>query len=210
MNGTTMLPQAALAALEAAVNAGLALDPETVTRLAALSGKVIAVELEGAGVTLFLLPGREGLRLMGRYDGEADTKLSGTPLALLRLRGGQPGEGLFSGDVKIHGDVELGRRMQRILGELDIDWEEHLSHLAGDVVAHQLGNLARGAMRWGRRAAENLQRDMVDYVQEERRDLPSKGELDEFLAAVDTLRSDLDRLTARIDRVQRQHNDSHK
>lgn len=210
MNGTTMLPQAALAALEAAVNAALALDPETVTRLTALSGKVVAVELEGTGINLFLLPGREGFRLMGRYDGEADTTLSGSPLALLRLRAGAPGEGLFSGDVKIHGDVELGQRMQRILGGLDIDWEEHLSHLTGDVVAHQLGNLARGAMRWGRRAAENLQRDMVDYVQEERRDLPSKGELDEFLAAVDTLRSDLDRLTARIDRLQRHHNDGHK
>lgn len=208
MNGTTMVPQVALAMLESAINAALALDSETVARLGGLSGKVVAMELEGTGITLFMLPGREGLRLMGRYEGEPDTTLSGTPLALLRLGGDRPGDGLFSGDVKIHGDVELGQRMQRILGELDIDWEEHLSHLTGDVVAHQLGNLARGVMRWGRRAAENLQRDLVDYVQEERRDLPSRPELDEFLAAVDRLRSDVDRLTAHVDRLQRRDNDS--
>ena len=208
MNGTTMVPQAALAMLETAVNGALALDPETVARLGALSGKVVAMELQGTGIVLFMLPGREGIRLMGHYEGEPDTTLSGTPLALLRLGGGQPGEGLFSGDVKIHGDVELGRRMQRILGGLDIDWEEHLSHLTGDVVAHQLGNLARNMMRWGRRAADNLQRDLVDYVQEERRDLPSRPELDEFLAAVDTLRSDVDRLAARLDRLQHGDNAS--
>ena len=207
MNGTTMLPQAALAALESAINATLALDPETVTRLGGLSGKVVAVELQGIGVTLFLLPGREGFRLMGHYDGEPDTILSGTPLALLRLRSGAPGEGLFSGEVTIRGDVELGQRMQRIIGGLDIDWEEHLSHLTGDVVAHQIGSLVRGMTRWGQRAADTLQRDFVDYVQEERRDLPSKWELDEFLAAVDTLRSDTDRIAARIDRLLRGHNE---
>ena len=199
----TLLPQAGLAVLEKAMNAALAMDPETLARLGRLEGKVVAVELKGLGVTLFLLPGAEGFRLMGHFEGEPDTTLSGSPLALLRLNRGKPGEGLFTGEVKIHGDVELGQRVQRILGGLDIDWEEHLSHLTGDVVAHQVGNLVRGVARWGERAAAGFGRNLTDFLQEERRDLPPRWELEEFLNGVDTLRSDVDRIEARVARLLR-------
>ncbi len=203
MSAVTLLPQTALAVLESAINAALALDPETRARLGALEGKVIAVELQGPDITLFLLPGADGFRLMGHFEGVPDTRLCGTPLALLRLGSGKPGEGMFSGAVKIEGDVELGQRVQRILGGLDIDWEEHLSRLTGDVVAHQLGNMVRGLLRWGEQAATNLERDLADYVQEERRDLPPRWEVDEFLAGVDQLRSAVDRLEARLRRLDK-------
>lgn len=210
MSESSMLPQAGLALLESAINLALAMDPETLARLGPLEGKVIAVDMQGTGQTLYLLPGAEGFRLMAHYEGEADTTLRGSPLALLRLNRGKPGEGLFSGEVSIQGDVELGTRVQRILGGLDIDWEEHLSRITGDVVAHQVGNLVRGLMRWGEQAAGNLGRDFADYVQEERRDVPPRWELDEFLAGVDTLRSDVDRLEARINRLLRQLDTQHK
>lgn len=208
MNATTLLPQAGLAVLEAAINTALALDPDTRARLGVLEGKVIAVDLEGPEVTLFLLPGADGFRLMGHYEGAPDTRLRGTPLALLRLNRGQTGEGMFSGAVKIEGDLELGQRLQRILGGLDIDWEEHLARLTGDVVAHQIGNMVRGFLRWGEQAAANLERDCVDYVQEERRDVPPRWEVDEFLAGVDELRSAVDRLEARLRRLERDKDQS--
>ena len=66
------------------------------------------------------------LRLMGDFDGEADTTLRGAPFALLRMRMARSGEGMFSGDVTIDGDVELGTQMQRIFDQLDIGWEEHI------------------------------------------------------------------------------------
>lgn len=203
MSSVIMLPQAALAALEGAINAVLALDPETVARLRPLEGKVVALSLEGTSAVLYLLPGADGFRLMGRFEGEPDTTLAGTPLALLRLGRSGTGAGLFGGAVTIAGDVALGQQVQRILGGLDIDWEEHLSHLLGDPIAHQLGNMARGILQWGGQAVVALQRDGIEYLQEERRDLPPRWEVDEFLAGVDQLRSGVDRLTARIERLLR-------
>ncbi len=198
-----MIDVAALALLEQALNAALALDPKTGERLSRLEGKVIAVELRGTGITLTLQPTIEGrLRLMGDYDGEIDTTLRGAPFALLRMSTGRAGEGMFSGEVEIDGDVELGQQIQRVFEKLDIDWEEHLSRLTGDIVAHQLGNTVRGLVAWGERAAEHLGRDAADYLQEESDTLPVEWEVEEFIKGVDTLRSDVDRIEARVKRLQ--------
>ena len=41
-----------------------------------------------------------------------------------------------------------------------------------------------------------------EYLQEESRDAPSRYEVDRFTANVNALRDDVDRLEARIDRLQ--------
>jgi ubiquinone biosynthesis protein UbiJ len=197
----SMLGVAALASLEQALNGALALDPKTGERLGRLEGRVIAIEMRGTGLRLFLQPRDGGLRLMGHYDGEVETTLRGAPFSLLRMNSGRTGEGMFRGGVEIDGDVELGTRFQRILEQLDIDWEEHLSRLTGDIVAHQLGNTVRSLFAWGERSADHLGEDIADYLQEEREVLPVDWEVEDFVEEVDTLRSDVDRLEARVKRL---------
>jgi ubiquinone biosynthesis protein UbiJ len=194
---------AALGALEVAFNAALALDPETLQRLAKLEGKVIALELQAPALTLFVAPHAKGLRLMAWFDGVPDTTLTGTPAGFLRLASGTPGSGMFSGDVAIRGDVELGRQFKRIFSALDFDWEEHLSHLTGDVIAHQAGNLLRGFGAWVREAGENLRQGTGDYLKEESGALPTRPEVEAFARAVEALRADTDRLEARIKHLRR-------
>lgn len=204
MNGqVSMLGVAALAGLEQALNAALALDPKTLERLGRLQGRVIAIELSGTGIRLLLQPERNALRLMGHYDGVVDTTLRGSPFALLRMSAGRTGEGMFRGEVEIDGDVELGQQIQRVFEKLEIDWEEHLSRLTGDIVAHQIGNTVRDLFSWGERAADHLGEDTADYLQEETEILPLHWEVQEFIEQVDTLRSDADRIEARIKRLQR-------
>ena len=106
--------------------------------------------------------------------------------------------------MEISGDVELGQRFKRILDGMEIDWEEHLSTLVGDVLAHQMGNLARTAAGWLKESAATLGADAAEYLQEETRLLPQDFEVDEFLAGVDTLVGDADRLEQRILRLNRQ------
>jgi ubiquinone biosynthesis protein UbiJ len=202
MNGFPTLNSAVLAGLETVMNKTLALDPDTLQALQALSGKIIAIELRGLDLTLYMLPDAEGIQLMGHFDNTPDTTLSGAPFALLRMANSKPGEGLFTGDVEIHGDVELGQRFQRILHGLDIDWEEHLSHLTGDIVAHQAGTLARNFMAWGKQASESLSQDITEYLQQESNTLPTPAEVENFLADIDELRMSTDRLQARVQRLQ--------
>ncbi|NOX76536.1 MAG: sterol-binding protein [Gammaproteobacteria bacterium] len=201
---TTQLTSAMTLLLEVAINRVLQLDPDTMMSLQSLQGKVVAVELRGLNTTLFLIPTADGLHVFSDFDGEPDTVLSGTPVGLARMGlVKNTGDVFFEGDVTISGDVALGQKIQMILDGLDIDWEEHLSHFTGDVVAHKLGNLMRDARSWGQQTAATLSRDAAEYLQEESSDLPNAIEMDNFLTQVDTLRGDIDRTEARIRRLEK-------
>jgi len=199
----TSLPPGLLAGLEAALNRYLRLDPDTAARMAALQPRSIAIELTPLQLTLYVLPADSGVRLPPRLETAPDTVLRGTPLGLAQLGlGSQSGKTLFSGSVTIEGDVETGQAFKAILDEMDIDWEEQLSRLTGDAIAHQLGNTARraaGILQHGRRT---LERDLGEYLQEELRLLPTRIETENFSADVSRIGMDTDRLAARIRRLQ--------
>ncbi len=191
------------AGLEIALNGCLRQDPDSDATVAAMAGKLIAIELRGLDITCYLLATHSGFHLCTRIDGEPDTILRGTPLALLRSAGSGSGpDMLFSGDLEISGDVETGQQLQTLLQNLNIDWEEQLAQLCGDVPAHQAGVLWRGLTDWGRQARHHLAADVAEYLQEESRHLPHPLEINQFLTAVDTLRGDSERLMLRLQRLE--------
>jgi len=196
------LPPMLLAGLEVAINRYLAMDSASLARLGELSGKVIAVELRGLNLTLSMAPHSGGIQLLQDFAGTPDTVISGTPLALVRVGIGGDRAALFAGEAEIRGDVPLGQRFEAVLREIDIDWEEQLSQLVGDVAAHQVGNLVRDTLAWGAKSADTLRRDLGEYLQEESGQLPRPAEVQAFMAGVDTLRDDTARLEARIRRLQ--------
>lgn len=192
------------AGLEQAFNRYLALDPDARRAMGRLHGRVIAFDVAGTGLRFFLIPGANGeVQLLSHHEGEPDCRLHGTPLALARMHDPRASsDQLFSGQVQIEGDTELAHRIGKILGAMDIDWEEQLSRYTGDLVAHDIGNLVRGAARWGRQSLDTLGLDLQEYLQEELRLLPVRPEIEAFLADVDRLRDDVERLQTRIERLR--------
>ncbi len=193
--------EAAFAVLETVLNRYIRLDPTALRRLAPLHGKLIRLHIRGVEVDLYLIPAPDGIQLYSQFDGEPDCTLSGAPLAFARLVGGERADQLFAGAVEIRGDSETGQRFGDVLADLDIDWEEQVSRLTGDVAAHQIGAGARAAGRWGRQAIDTLPADLAEYLQEEARLLPTRIEIEELACAVDLLRDDVERLAARIQRL---------
>lgn len=200
-----------LAGIETAINSILALDPATLDALARFQGKVIAMELEAKAktplMTLYLLPGKSGVIVLSQYAGEADTTLAGTPLALAKMSlaskvgGPDASDVLFSGEVNIRGDIELGQSFKRVLDKMEIDWEEHLSQITGDIVAYNVGNSLRQFGSWWKQSATTLAQDAAEFLQQEDARLPLDTEMQEFTQAVDTIRDDVERLQARIQRL---------
>lgn len=195
---------AATALIEQAVNGVLKLDPDSNKLLSRFEGKVIAMELEGTGVTLYCLPGTNGMNIMTLYEGPIDTTLSGRPYAMLRLATGDSKKVLFSGDVTIRGDVELGQRFKHSLDKLDIDWEEHLASLTNDMIAHKAGYFVREVGNWLNNATVRLSRDGAEYLQQEIFTTPTREDVEGFFRGVESLRDDVARLEARLKQLGEQ------
>jgi ubiquinone biosynthesis accessory factor UbiJ len=194
---------AAFATLEQLLNQAIRLDPETPARLAPMHGQVIELQLVGLGFSLYLIPEPNGIQLLSACEGEPDCTLRGTPLDLARMRGSkESADQLFKGRVEIAGDSALAHQFGEFLSGLDIDWEEQLSRLTGDVIAHEVGGLTRRLFGWGKQQSLTIQQNLQEYLQEELRLLPGKLEIEPFLSDVDRLRDDLARLEARIARLQ--------
>lgn len=197
-----MLQDSAVSTLEGLINGYLRLDPEVQQRLSRLHGKVICFEISGFGLNLYFVPAADRLQLYGSLEGEPDCIIRGSPVALASLGfSDEKSDQLFGGRVEIEGDAGLAHRFGQILAAMDIDWEEQLSRLVGDIPAHQTGRLVRGVSDWIGRSRRSLEMDVGEYLQEEARLLPRPGEIAEFIAAVDDLRDDVDRLEARFNRV---------
>ena len=193
----------AFAALEQLLNTAIRLDPETPNRLAPLHGLVIELQLVGPDISLYLIPGPNGIQLLSAFEGKPDCTLRGTPLDLSRMRGSrESADQLFGGAVEISGDTELARQFGDFIAELDMDWEEQLSKLTGDLVAHEIGTAARGLFDWGSAQTRTFEQNLQEYLQEELRLTPSRLEFEPFLSDVDRLRDDVERLEARIARLQ--------
>jgi len=200
------LPAGIVAGLDAAINRYLRLDPDAMTRMARLDARCIAIEFRGLDMTLFALPNENGVQITDHCEDVPDTTLTGTPFGLARLGLGQHREtALFSGEVEISGDIESGQAFQAILDDMDIDWEEQLSRLTGDMVAHRLGNAVRHAGSILRQGSSTAQQNMKEYLQEELRILPARIEVDNFCTDVTQLAMDADRLDARIRRLQKKY-----
>ncbi|WP_152765762.1 SCP2 domain-containing protein [Alkalilimnicola sp. S0819] len=187
--------------LEQALNRLLGLDPETEARLRPLAGRHLQVELEGAPQPLQVHFSPQGLSLLPGAAERPEATLRSSPGALigLALRRGE----LRSGDLSFQGDVGLVQGVQKLFGELDIDWEEQLAGLTGDVLAHQIGRGVREGFAWLARSRASLTQSLGEYLSEEARYTPPRLELEGFYADVDRLREGADRLAARLVRLER-------
>ncbi len=188
--------------LESALNAYLGMDPDTERTLQQISGKVIAFRLTDLDLEFYFMPSQEHVSVMAHCDERPEVMISGSVLTLMRMGlSGDAGKAASVKDVEIRGDLELGRAFYELLSKVEIEWEELLARRVGDIPAHQIGSIVRGVKGWIDRAGDSLRMDLSEYLQEESRIMPAKPEIEAFMDGVDTLRSDVDRLQARVERL---------
>lgn len=211
-------------ALEAALNRALALDPDTREALRPLDGRTVALRLDASAqsggeavappLALQLRVDGDALRV-GPVDPEHAPDLGvrssagsllgfGLRTVLPRLLGAAQDEDAAPiGQLRIEGDAELARRLQRMAERFDPDWQKPFADLFGEVLGVQIANGVAAALRGARAGARSFAGSAAEYVTEESRDVIPRAELDAFLDDVDTLRDDGERLAARIARLRR-------
>lgn len=181
-----------LAALEIALNHLLALDPPTLDRLAALDGRVIAVELPALGLALAVTPRRHGVQLLTTLPGQpVDAHIRGRLADLLQAQADGSTRGL-----DIDGDKQLASAFAAALREARIDWPQLLAFLPGDVVAERAAQALAAAGQTVRDGARSALQSGAEFLQYEQPVLVSANEWDSF-------RSELRELHAAVGVLER-------
>lgn len=190
------LHTAAIAALEQALKRALALDPRSAGQLAPLTGNVFHICCTAPELDLFLLIETGGVRLMGFWDGEVTTAVTGTARDFADLATtSDAAAALINGNLSLRGDSAPLIQLQNALAGLDLDWEAPLVQTFGDVVGHHLAEGLRGLFGWGQHAGRSFLRQLQEFIQEEARLAPPRQEVEDFF-------SDLEQLNLRVDRLQ--------
>ena len=170
--------------------------------LARLQGTSFAVHVEGLGVTGVLHADGERLRLDSDAT-DATATLSATPFDLIRLLRADGVSGVKRTRAALSGDLDVAERYARMLKLARPDLEEEVARWVGDVPAHALGLVARGVGAWLARAGGALRMNTAEFLQEESRALPAPLEAQGFYSDVERLRDDVERLAARLARLER-------
>ncbi len=192
-----------MSALEAAFNKFLEMDQNSAVFLAPLSGKIIAMTLLPFNETIYLCPTSDSIQLLDYSPNQPDTQLTGSVFAFgLMGLSSKPMRSIFSGEVKIEGDMQTGRKFQELFAKLDINLEQQLARYTGDTIAHNISQFFRAGQNWSKESIETFRLNASEFLQEETRDLPAVPEADLFFAQVDELRTDFDRLQSRVERLE--------
>lgn len=200
-----MIRPTLLTPIEASLNALIARDPETLSRLQRQTGLVFELRLQHPSLQLFLTPTDEGLLLRSRFDGLVDSHIDTTGFALLRAaQSGGSLDSLFDGDIVIEGDQEAGERFLRTLAHLDIDWADWLAQHIGPAAAGIIEQHAQKRTRQFREWRESRQIEQADYLVHDSRLLADALDVADFLDEVDGIRDRVDQLMRRIDKLATQ------
>ena len=195
-----MIKQYSLKVLQKAFNKAASLDDSMPSKLRALEGKLIQIRIMPLQVHFFIAFTAGVIVLIEDTPQCPDTVIESSPLGLIRLSllPVSKARSLFHDEVKLSGDTELGQQIKKLFDEMDIDWEGHLAHFTGDVVAYQIGSLVRRGREFKNKLSNSLSVNVTEYLQEELRSLPPKEELDDFYDDVDKLSEDTERLAAQL------------
>ncbi len=167
-----------------------------------LDGKTVAIRVRDTALAMYFVFDQDVVTLATEFDADPDVAITGSLVTLARMAGGAGAQAIRDGDIDLTGDAATAQRFQTLLDHAKPDVEEELSRVIGDVAAHQLAEIARGVGNWARGARSTMGDNIREYLQEERRDLPTRYEVEQFSQRVGELRDDVERIAARLKRLE--------
>ncbi len=193
-----MIPDALMEPVQSLLDRGVVNSTTAGALCARLEGCVLQIRPKPQKLAMNFRVSKGRLLLTAGAVDKPDAIISGSLLNLARLGGDDPEAAIRDGYVSISGDADIAADFRALLAIVRPDWEEELSRLTGDAIAHEAGRAVRGFADWAARARHSLGRSVAEYLSEESRDLAAVAELEEFNAEVDRLAMSVDRLEARF------------
>src|SRR5258708_2693698 len=189
------------APLTGMLDRGLAASPRARALCLALEGRRLKIGATGLPVQLLLTASAGSLQCASVQAGDeqpaADVTVSGSPVALLAVAGGDSDAALASAGLSSSGDEALAQQFLELARLLRPNFESLLGGALGRMNAHLAVRAFAQVKDWGRAAGASLLRNSAEYLAHESRDLVSRAEAEGFLGGVEALRAQLQRAEAR-------------
>jgi ubiquinone biosynthesis protein UbiJ len=174
-------------------------------RLGELEGKRFAVVVKGSDLRVVVESAAGELKLSKSADAACDVELSAGAFDLLKLARSASLAELKGAGATLSGDIHVAEAFAELMRLATPDPEAALAGFVGDMPAHALGQAARGAVGFTRRAGRALEQNVAEYLQEERPTLAPPPLARAFSADVERLRDDVERAERRIALLERRH-----
>jgi|JI10StandDraft_1071094.scaffolds.fasta_scaffold127069_3 ubiquinone biosynthesis protein UbiJ len=201
----------ALAVLEDMLNKALDLDPATRLQLNQHIGRSILVNVQFPHLSILVFLDEGKVRLTPAEDHlshEANATVTASSFDLIKQALNKE-QVISQSGLQIEGDVFFLHELQKISHQIDIDWEFGLSQFVGDISASQIGQGVRSLFDFAKQAANAFLNNSSQFLREDAQILPKKWQVDDYIEEVQELRSDIERLEARIILLQQRSSPSH-
>ena len=197
-----IIQQCSCAAIEQIGNRLISLDPEAEKKLRDFADKTIHVHISDLDLNYyFLFPGGS-LVVQPDSNRQPSASIQGKLSAFIASANSEnAGDSIFKGELHFSGEINVARKFQSFAQSLNIDWQEPISKVFGDVAGE---TISKGIKQFGDmfgNLVANVKQDIPEYLQEEIRVTPTQFELDLFYDSIDLVRSQTDRLAARVQRL---------
>ncbi|KAA8997272.1 SCP2 domain-containing protein [Affinibrenneria salicis] len=191
------------AALETALNPLLFRDRSMKAARQRLQGKILAISLAELDTPLVFLFSESRLDVLSAWDGAVDCQLNTRVGALMKLRDRQQLSSLMrSGELLVEGDLQVAQQFVALLDLAEFDPAEWLSPWLGDIAAQGLTQALRKGVGHLTRSVDRQRRHLAEALTEEWRLAPGALETAWFNDEVGALQQALDRLTARLEKLE--------
>jgi len=179
--------------LEMAVNTAIRLDEQQGALFDPLDGQTIALQIAPFSSPIYCIINQRQALFQNQLQGTADASVRthfnqfiGLPL----------GDTLQADTVT--GNPDVAKQFVDALNHMEIDWEEHLSHYTGDLVAFKLGHSVRSVLNAKQQTKTYMGETVKEYLLFEMESLPPRHQVDHFVKEVNRLNQQVDQIAERI------------
>ena len=195
-------PSVLCAAAEIALNRHLRREASVIEDCTRFAGRCIEFTLPSSELAMTVEFIDSGVRVTQEPPVPPHVRVSGSPGALVRSLGrASDGATHFPG-LTIEGDAELLDAFRDMVTRVGFDPEEWLAPMLGGVTAHRLVGGLRKAFDWTRDSTRRMADHGAEYLREETYDLARGRDVDQWMNEVDDARDALERLEARLRRLE--------
>ena len=175
-------------------------DPERAQVLQNINDKLLSITVKEANLTFSMqVQNKHFVEVDSCQESDASIIVSVHALSE-KMAGRDQNQLLKDGTIEIQGDSHVASVFNKVMNEIEIDWQDVISKYTGDVVAYQIATGAKSVASAMRRFGENLRLDVRDYLQDDLQIAVTESEVDHFIEQVDDLRARTDRLEARLNK----------